>query len=292
MRMMRRSEHDARVPIRTHRSVDPVTRTTRVAANAAALAVAAWALMFAATTQMQWVRAASSFADDPWDLIASYAAIGLSIVVAVTALRSVRHREPILLPATAARIRLGAAIALAIVGTNVLSDALALAVVPLPVPEAATEGRLVLIAGLVVVTGAASTLAGALLFRAQRIAALAAAHVAPEPPVAEPDILDDALGLTEEVLGHLPAFSKPGRQLVAQVRGFLDRAPISPRRHRLAFGLVGAVAVGFAFAVWHALREGAWASPFAALAFASLASVGVLLTYLATLRPLRLIRPI
>jgi hypothetical protein len=110
--------------------------------------------------------------------------------------------------------------------------------------------------------------------------------------LAEPDLFDDALGLTAEVLDHIPVVSRPGRRLVARLAGALDGASFSPRRHRLAFGGVVALAAAAAFDAWHAFREGPWASPFAALVFAALIAVGVLVAYLATLRPLRLIRPI
>jgi hypothetical protein len=57
------------------------------------------------------------------------------------------------------------------------------------------------------------------------------------------------------------------------------------------FGLVLAFSAAVAFVTWHAFREGPWASPAAALLFGMLPAVGILAMYLATLAPLRLLRP-
>ena len=85
-------------------SPEPVTRSTRLAANAAAIAVVAYAILWFATTQVRSIREVSPFAEDPWDAVASYAAIFLPMVAGATWIRSLRHRGPILPPATAARI--------------------------------------------------------------------------------------------------------------------------------------------------------------------------------------------
>ena len=42
--------------------------------------------------------------------------------------------------------------------------------------------------------------------------------------------------------------------------------------------------------VWHAFREGAWASPIAAVLFGGLMAIGVIGAYLVFLEPLRLVR--
>ena len=52
-----------------------------------------------------------------------------------------------------------------------------------------------------------------------------------------------------------------------------------------------AVAGSVAFVVWHAIREGPWASPIAAIVFGMFPLVGILAIYLVTLAPLRLLRP-
>jgi hypothetical protein len=252
---------------------DPTTRATRVAANAAILAIVAWALLWYVTTQIVDVRAASPFGNDPWDIVVSYAAIFMPIVVGATWVRSLRHRGPHLEAATAGRIRIGTAIALALVVVNVASDALALVVVPAP----AADGRLPLIVGLVAVAGAACAFAATLLVRAVRVA-----NPAPRD-VNEPDVLDDLLGLVSEVPG--------AARVVRPLDRFLAESPVSPRRHRLVFGILAAALVGVAFDVWHAIREGPWANLPVLILFAALAGGGVLTIYLITLVPLRLIRP-
>ncbi len=73
---------------------DPSTRATRLAANAAIPAIVAWAALWYVTTQVHSVRVASPFGDDPWDLVASYTAIFMPIVVGATWVRSLRHRGP------------------------------------------------------------------------------------------------------------------------------------------------------------------------------------------------------
>jgi hypothetical protein len=238
------------------------------------LAAVAWAALYLVTTQIANIRAASPFADDPWDGVASYAAIGMPLVVGATWIRSLRHRGTHLQGATARRIRTGVAVALLIIGANVASDLVALLVVP----SASHGSRLSLIVGLVVVAGAVGLAATALLVRAMRLAS-------PAPPDAnEPDLLDDLLGLAMEVPGSA--------RLISSVVRFLDSSGASPRRHRLIFGLLSALAAGLAFDVWHAIVEGPWASPFAVALFTMLVGGGVLVIYLATLVPLRLIRPV
>ena len=251
---------------------DPATRATRLAANAAALAVIAWAALYGVTTQIASIRAVSPFADDPWDAVVSYAAIFLPIVVGATWVRSLRHRGPHLEAATARRIQTGVGIALLTIGVNVISDAIALLVVPTATPDA----RLSLIVALVAVAGAATAAAAALLVRAMRVPAEASTNPA------EPDVLDDLLGLVGEVRG--------ARRLVRPVDRFLTTSAVSPRRHRLIFGLLAAVAAGLAFDIWHVVVEGPWASLPVLILFAALAGGGVLAIYLITLVPLRLIR--
>ena len=143
---------------------DPSTRATRLAANAAIPAIVAWAALWYVTTQVHSMRAASPFGDDPWDIVVSYTAIFMPIVVGATWVRSLRHRGPHLAAATASRIRVGTAIALGLIGVNVASDALAISVVP----ATATDGRLALIIGLVTGAGAAFVFATTHLVRALR----------------------------------------------------------------------------------------------------------------------------
>jgi hypothetical protein len=107
----------------------------------------------------------------------------------------------------------------------------------------------------------------------------------------EPDIVDDLLALAQDVARPI-GLGRPVRRLSAAIERFLNDRPISPRRHRFAFGVVLAVAGAFGFDVWHALVEGGWSSPAAAVTFGVLAGLGVLGIYLAMLTPLRLLRPV
>jgi hypothetical protein len=268
---------------------DDLTRSTRLAANAGAVAVVAYAALYFVTTQIKIVRAASPFGDDPWDVLVSYGAIFLAIVVGATAVRSLRHRESRLEPVIAARIRTGVAMALVTIGLTLASDVSALVFAAMPEPEAAADGRLALIVGLIGSSGATTIVATGLLIRA---AAIAARATAPPPAAdpAEPDVLDDLLGLARDGARLLPPIRTAVDRLTLVVDRFLATSPISPRRHRLAFGVVGAAAVGLAYSGWHAIVEGPWASLFVPGLFAVFTAAGVFAVYIATLGPLRLIR--
>ena len=271
------------------RATDELTRSTRLAANAGAAAAVAYAALYFVTTQVRIVRAASPFGDDPWDVVVSYGAIFMAIVVGATAVRSIRHRAPRLEPVIAARIRTGVAMALLTMGLTLASDVSALLFAPLPDPAAADDGRLALIVGLIVVSGATTMIATGLLIRAGTIAARTTTPQGED--ASEPDILDDLLGLAREGAALLRPIRTPVDRLTGFIDRFLATAPASPRRHRLAFGIVAAVAAGLALDVWHAIVEGPWGSLVALGLFAILTAGGVLAVYLATLGPLRLIRP-
>jgi hypothetical protein len=267
---------------------DALTRSTRLAANAGAVAVLAYAVLYVITTQIRIVRAASPFGDDPWDVVVSYGAIFLAIVVGATGVRSLRHRGPRLEAVTAARIRTGVAMALVTIGLTLASDISALLFAPLPDPAATSDGRLALIVGLIAVSGLSMVVATGLLTRAGAVAARSAG---PAAEVSEPDVLDDLLGLARDGAALVPPIRTAVDRLTSSVERFLATSPASPRRHRLAFGVVAALAAGFAFDVWHAIVEGAWGSLLAPVLFAVLTAAGVLAVYLATLGPLRLLRP-
>jgi hypothetical protein len=271
------------------RATDELTRSTRLAANAGAAAAVAYTALYFVTTQVKIVRAASPFGDDPWDVVVSYGAIFLAIVVGATGVRSIRHRGSRLEPVIAARIRTGVAMALLTMGLTLASDVSALLFAPLPDPAAADDGRLALIVGLILVSSATAIVATGLLIRAGTIAARTTTPQGED--ASEPDILDDLLGLARDAAALLRPIQTPVDRLTAFVDRFLATSPASPRRHRLAFGIVAAVAAGLAFDVWHAIVEGPWGSLFALGLFAVLTAGGVLAVYLATLGPLRLIRP-
>ena len=271
-------------------SPDPVTRSTRRAANAAAIAVVAYAALWYATTQVRSIRDVSPFAEDPWDAVASYAAIFLPMVAGATWIRSLRHRGPILPPATAARIRWGAGLAVGIVLASVAADLSSLGTVTAPSP--ASDGRIALISVLLAAASLGAVGAAVLLVRATFVARRSRPARMDLPMNSqEPDIVDDLLALAQDVARPI-GLGRPVGRLSAAIERFLNDRPISPRRHRFAFGVVLAVAGAFGFDVWHALVEGGWSSPAAAVTFGVLAGLGVLGIYLAMLTPLRLLRPV
>ncbi len=265
------------------RSTDRPTRATRDAANVAAAAVVTYGVLWLLSTQVATIREVSPFADDPWDAFASYAAIFLPVVAGATWVRSLRHRERTLPAATASRIRWGSGLAAAIV--LVAAGAAAAAILTVGFGgEAGADATILTV--LVAASIAISALALAMTVRAARIAGSSAAVREPF----EPDVVDDLLGLASEV-GAAIGLRRPIDGTAAAVERFLDGSSLSPRRHRWLFGVVLAVAAAIAFDVWHAIREGPWASLTPALIFGTLAAAGVLTVYLGTVVPLRLLRP-
>jgi hypothetical protein len=267
-------------------SRDPVTRATRLAANAAAASVVAFAAVWFLTTQVQAVRALSPFADDPWDAFATYAAIFLPFAAGPTWVRGLRHRGPVLPRSTARRIRWGSGLAAFIVIVATAADVHAIVTVGWPADAGVTAS---LLTGLVV-GGLALALVGlALVATAMRVASTEVdENVATE--TFEPDLVDDLLVLATDIARPL-GLRRPARSAADAIERFLDGSTVSPRRHRVIFGVVLALGAAIAFDIWHAIREGPWASAAVAVIFGVLLASGVLAMYLGTLGPLRLLRP-
>jgi hypothetical protein len=267
------------------------TRATRLAANVAAVAVTIYAVLWVATTQVDAIREVSPFGEDPWDAVASYASIFLPIVAGATWIRSLRHRGATLPPVTGARIRWGAGLAVGIVLAAVVADLMAIATTG-PISTASDDARPALIALLVAGAGLTAVVAATLLIRAAIVSRAAAA--APAPLAAdgspEPDVVDDLLALATDISRPIGLGGLVGR-LAASIERFLDGSSLSPRRHRLLFGVVLAAGAALGFVAWHAVVEGAWASPVVAVIVGTLMAAGVLGIYLGTVVPLRLLRP-
>jgi hypothetical protein len=266
-------------------SNDP-TRATRLAAKASGAAVVAFAILWLVTTQVQAIRVLSPFADDPWDAVATYAAIFLLFVAGPTRIRSLRHRGPLLPAIIARRIRWGSGLAGAIVFVAAAVDLQAIGAVGWPAGSGSAAG---IITVLVAVTIVAALAALGLVARAA-IAARPADQDVERGHSPEPDIVDDLLDLAADV-ARLLGVRRPVERVAEAVERFLDGSPLSPRRHRLLFGVVLALAAAVAFDSWHAIREGPWASLLVPVIFGILIASGVLAIYLGTLRPLRLLRP-
>jgi hypothetical protein len=269
-------------------SLERVTRSTRLAANASVIAVVVYAVLWFATTQIRSIREVSPFANDPWDAVASYASIFLPLVAAATWIRSLRHRGPMLPPVTAVRIRWGAGLAVGIVLASLAVDLIAFATVPQPDPAA--DERTAFIALLLALAGFAALAATVLLVRSALVAR-DAFTIQTDPVMAsfEPDIVDDLLALAEDLARPI-GLGRPVGRLSVAIERFLDGSPLSPRRHRILFGIVLAVATAIAFDAWHVVVEGAWASPIVPLVVGTMMAIGVLGIYLGTVVPLRLLR--
>jgi hypothetical protein len=268
-------------------SRDPVTRTTRVAANVAAVSVVAFGGLWLLTTQIATIRALSPFADDPWDAVATYAAIFLPFVAGPTWVRSLRHRGPRLPDATSRRIRWGSGVAAAIVFVAAAADFEAIATVGSQVGAGVAPA---FVNALVVIAFLAATSALALVARAAMVAKATATETESLAEAPEPDVVDDLLDLATDLARPL-GLRRPAERLAAVIERFLDGSAVSPRRHRLLFGVVLALAAAVAFDLWHAIREGPWASFVVPVIFGALLASGVLAIYLGTLGPLRLLRP-
>jgi hypothetical protein len=271
------------------RSTDPATRATRDAANVAAAAVVLYAVLWLLSTQVAAIRAVSPFGDDPWDAFATYAAIFLPFVAGATWIRSLRHREAVLPAATASRIRWGSGLAAVIVLVAAATAAQAILTIGFPADAGASAW---LLSGLVLASIVLAALAIALVVRAAPIAGREATGGPADAAdvTAEPDVVDDLLGLAGEIATAI-GIGDPVERLSGAIERFLDRSPISPRRHRWLFGAVLAIAAAVAFDVWHAFREGPWANLFAPVVFGILLGIGILAAYAGTVVPLRLLRP-
>ena len=263
------------------RSADPMTRTTRVAANASAAVVCLFAALWFATTQVRAIRDLSPFSEDPFDGVATYAVIGLSIVAGATWVRSLRHRGPVLAAPTAARIRWGSAIAVLIVLASTASDLQAILSTGWRPGVGSITGWVTAYVGVVI---AASLGALALLLVAAR------SSTAGSGDPSEPDVVDDGLALAIDLAG-LVRLDRPIGRLAAALERFLDGSSWSPRRHRIAFGVVLAIGCGLSFSLWHIVREGPPPDLVAPVVFTTLGAIGVLAAYFGTLVPLRLLRP-
>ncbi len=225
------------------------------------------------TTQVESVRAALPFTEDPYDAVVSFAVIAIGVVGGATLVRAMGHVRGPYDPSVARRIAIGVAIATVIVAVALVSDVAAVVVGPLDVAGPGVAAVLALLG-----ISAGSTVVALACVARGRSALL---RVPPVPDV-EPDMLDE-LGSIVESIGAARAADR--------LAGWVERSPLSPRRHRVLVGVLGGLAAGIAAVAWHAVREGPWASPAAATLFGVLIAAGVAGAYLVCLAPLRLIRP-
>ena len=225
------------------------------------------------TTQVESVRAALPFTEDPYDAVVSFAMIAIGVVGGATLVRAIGHMRRPYDPSVGRRIAIGVGIATVIVAVALASDVAAVVAGPLDVAGTGVAAALVLIG-----ISAGSTLVALACVARGRSALLRA----PPVPDGEPDILDE-LG---SIVGSIGAARTADR-----LAGWVERSPLSPRRHRVLVGVAGGLAAGITAVAWHAVLEGPWASPAAAVLFGTLMAIGVAGAYLVCLAPLRLIRP-
>jgi hypothetical protein len=244
-------------------------RVTRAGAIVGSLFV----VLAGMTTQVKSIREVLPFGEDPYDLVTSFGVIAIAIVGGATVVRWIAHRRREPDAAVERRIAIGAAIVSVIAAIGVASDMVALAVLGVP----PVDGAMLLTAGLIVVTAVACASALAYDWDA-RTELLHGPRAADD----EPDLIDDL----ETIAGSLGAAG-----LSTRLSRWVEASPLSPRRHRVLAGVLAATLAGVGAIVWHAFREGAWASPWAAAVFGGLMALGVIGAYLVGLVPLRLVRP-
>ena len=195
------------------------------------------------TTQVRVVRDVSPFADDPWDLVASFAAIFLPLVVAATFVRSVAHRGA---AARDAGRRAGSRS-----GREARSrSSLAVRDDRHRRRSSRRRARPATRAGSSVGSScrprrrdlpSCTGFAAAVRWRRAAGRAPPAGRRSTSAPVAEPDVVDDALGLAVDVADS--ARLRGVRRPVAVASRFLDRSPYAARGDiALAFGVVLALA--------------------------------------------------
>jgi hypothetical protein len=269
-------------------AVSATTRATRLTALTSAAAVVAFALFWALTTQVKSIRAVSPFAGDPWDAFATYAAIFLPFVALPTWIRSLRHREPMLPSVIARRIRWGAGLAAGIVTLATAADLQAIVTVGWPAEAGVAAIAVTGLAAVVIVIALTALVLTARVAMVDRGGLAVMTEVASEPP--EPDLVDDLLELAMDVARPL-GVGRTVERASAAVERFLDGSAVSPRRHRVVFGVVLALMAAVLFDTWQTIVEGPWVSFVVPVVFGALISSAVLAIYLGTLGPLRLLRP-
>ena len=229
-----------------------------------AAAVAAYIVTWLLTTQVADVRAIVPFGEDPYDLVASVAIVLLPLVGGLTGVRILRYgasRVPA--GAVAARIELGLAICLALVSAALAAAMVALWWSPMDGP------------GIPLAIWLESVLTIA-AWASLALAITAGASGRPSiPDETEPDALDDVVALLPLTVG---------------LRERIGHSAELLRRHRIFVGLGGAMLTGVAAVLWHALREGPWASPVAAFVYGGILVAILLVAYGLLLGPLRVLR--
>ena len=184
---------------------------------------AAFLLLALVTTQVDSIQAVLPFTDDPYDAVTWFSVIAIAIVGGATIVRAIGQRSRAVDPAVARRIALGAAIATVIVAIAVASDIVALVVVGVPVRDPAFP----IVAALLVLAIGDALLGLAAIWQGRETLR----HVPPRSDP-EPDLIDEV----GAIVGAVGA-----RGLAERLGGWVDRSPLSPRRHRIVVGVLVAL---------------------------------------------------
>jgi hypothetical protein len=248
---------------------DPPLPRLRSATLATAIATIAYLAFWVWTTQVPDVRAVVPFGEDPYDVFASVAIVLLPLVGGLTAIRVIRYGlAGIPAGPVADRIVLGLAVCLALVSAALVATAVSV----LADQIETTDGTGAVVMAAIAITSAVTALAWVALVRAWD--AMPTSDSSGSIAM-EPDALDD-------IVAVLPR-DGPARAEVAAATELL-------RRHRSAAGFGAALMAGIAAVAWHAIREGAWASPAAALVYGGMVVAILLVAYLLLVGPLRVLR--
>lgn len=247
-------------------------RDLRLVTRTGTTAVGSFLIVSWLTTQVESIRSALPFTEDPYDAIVSFAVVGIAVVGGATLVRAIGHLRRPYDASAARRIAIGAAIATVIAAVAVVSDVVAMILAP---ADLGAPGVTVVL-GILGITAGMTVVALACIGRAR-----SALLRVPAMADTEPDIIDE--------IGSI-AGSVGAARMADGFAGWVERSPVSPRRHRVLAGILGGAAAGVAAVAWHAIREGPWASPVAAAVFGILTTLGVAGAYFVCLAPLRLLR--
>jgi hypothetical protein len=258
------------------------TLRARRAGNRAAFAVCAFELLFFLSSQVRVVRERSPWADDPYDLVVSIAALVVPVVGVVTFVRFQRWADEAAMPPEAVRLALrGVFVVLMLIWATVATCLVAVIAQAGSVPFA---------------LGALGT--GVVCLVATREAWLAARAPQRQPgPQRDDDVLDDLrefLRRPGSIRRILPGSVLRASSWVADVLAQWLASPWSPRRRRVLFPLVVATAFGVSISAWHTLAEGTGGplgGLFVTAGYAITAAAIVLVAYVTVGRYLYLVGP-
>jgi hypothetical protein len=260
-----------------------LTRAVRRTGNIAAAAAVLFIGLFWVSSEVESVRSVSPWADDPSDAVMSVVALVVPVVAVMTFIRAQRWRGDGPIPLEAHRLVLrGTLVALTGIATATLTGIAA---------SAAAGGLPWFLAVLLASTGIVTIVAcGALIVAWRRLQA-AGRSSSTDARVRSPDLFDDAIALTRDLLRWRRA-RPAGLRAIDRLDDFLARSPWSPRAHPVAFGLVVAVAFGAGFSTWHTLAEGGLggASLFVWAIYATIGATIALCAYVGLGGYLRIVR--